>query len=138
MTVQTEGQDGADTANILLHMKQLFQQAKFDVVIVQGGTNDVGMRHEPKEVMRNLEAMYNLAREGGAFLIATTIPEAACDGFDGQVSYSGSVLAEISVTSPRKLLVFIIRKNIFLGWQYPKNILSNFENRSTGELSYIE
>ena len=44
---------------------------------------------------------------------------------------SASVLAETPVRSPRKLFIFIIEKICFLGQSIQKNILFNFENRST-------
>ena len=43
---------------------------------------------------------------------------------------SASFLAELSVSSPQKLFIFISRK-IFSGSKYPKNILFNFEKGST-------
>ena len=46
-------------------------------------------------------------------------------------NYSGSFLAEISVRSPGKLLVFIIYIKMFFISKYPKCVLFNFENRSS-------
>ena len=43
---------------------------------------------------------------------------------------SASFLAEVSVSSPRKLSIFLSKK-IFSGSKYPKNILFNFEKGST-------
>ena len=47
------------------------------------------------------------------------------------VLHSASFLAGISFRSPRKLLIFIILKNIS-GSKYPKKSLFDLENRSTG------
>ena len=46
---------------------------------------------------------------------------------------SASFLAELSVSSPRKLFIFVIKisKKIFSGSKYPTNILFNFEKGST-------
>ena len=48
------------------------------------------------------------------------------------VRSSASFLAEISVKSPRKLFIFITKKNIFSGSKYPRSNLFNFEKGSTG------
>ena len=47
------------------------------------------------------------------------------------VTTSVAVLAEISLRSPRKLFIFIIKKKI-IGSKYPKNKLFNFEKNFTG------
>ena len=51
-------------------------------------------------------------------------------GQPGNFFTSASFLAEISVSSPRKLSIFITQK-IFFGSKYPKNTLFKFENGST-------
>ena len=47
-----------------------------------------------------------------------------------RLSASGSFLAEISVSSPRKLVISLSKK-IFCGSKYPRNNLFYFEKRST-------
>ena len=47
------------------------------------------------------------------------------------VTCSGSFIAEIFLIMPRKLFIFMIKKN-FSGLKYPTNILFNFEKGSTG------
>ena len=46
---------------------------------------------------------------------------------------SPSFLAEISVSSPWTLSIFIIYTNLS-GWKYPKNMSFNFENSTAGDL----
>ena len=46
------------------------------------------------------------------------------------ISTSASLLAELSVSSPQKIL-FLLCKKIFSGSKYPKNILFHFEKGST-------
>ena len=48
-----------------------------------------------------------------------------------RVSSSEAVIAEISVTSPRKIFIFIITKNIYVRSKYPE-INFNFEKSFTG------
>ena len=48
------------------------------------------------------------------------------------VTTSASFLAKILVESPRKNYLFPFSKKDFSGCKYPKNILFDFENRSTG------
>ena len=47
------------------------------------------------------------------------------------VSHSVAVLAEISLRSPRKSFIFIIKKYIFIGSKYPKIIKFIFEKNFT-------
>ena len=48
-------------------------------------------------------------------------------GTAGYMVRSVAVLAVISLTSPRKLFIFIIKKCMCIGSKYPKNKLFNFE-----------
>ena len=46
---------------------------------------------------------------------------------------SDAALADVSVEPPRILFIFILRKYMFFGLKYPKNILFNSENKSTDD-----
>ena len=53
------------------------------------------------------------------------------------VTCSVFILANISVTSPLKLATLIIKKGMFVGSKYPKNVVLIFENKITGPLRAV-
>ena len=94
--------------------------------------SNVVQRESPKNEM---EQLFNSLKASDPKSGLTTCWNSDPSDFGFTYRYvhaSASFLAEISVSSPRKILIFILKKYILSGSKYPTNTLFKFENRSTG------
>jgi lysophospholipase L1-like esterase len=72
-TLINEGMCGATSRGIVTRLFRALQKVSCNLVILAGGTNDLGMVGE-KSIIANLEQGYELCREKKIPLIITTIP----------------------------------------------------------------
>ncbi|MBA5870542.1 MAG: hypothetical protein GDA68_11180 [Nitrospira sp. CR2.1] len=65
---------GEVTGEMVLRFRAAVLDRRPQVVIVLGGTNDLGWNADPAEVMRNLLKMYELARANSIVPVPVTVP----------------------------------------------------------------
>lgn len=71
--ITNEGICGDTSRGIVLRLSQLLQSNHYDLVILAGGTNDLGMAGE-KQVVENLQKGYETCRARNISLVAPSIP----------------------------------------------------------------
>ncbi|MGH7165605.1 MAG: SGNH/GDSL hydrolase family protein [Nitrospiraceae bacterium] len=79
-TVAVSGICGEVTGDMVLRFRQDVLRHDPASVVVLGGSNDLGWRARPAEIMRNLLKMYALARAAGIRLVAVTVPSVRLAG----------------------------------------------------------
>lgn len=72
--VAVSGICGEVTGDMVLRFRQDVLRHHPASVVVLGGSNDLGWRTRPAEIMRNLLKMYASARAAGIRLVAVTVP----------------------------------------------------------------
>lgn len=65
---------GEVTGEMLLRFRASVLDRRPRVVIILGGTNDLGWHADPAEIMRNLLKMYELARANAIVPVPVTVP----------------------------------------------------------------
>eukprot|EP00927_Polykrikos_kofoidii_P045599 TRINITY_DN39638_c0_g1_i1.p1 TRINITY_DN39638_c0_g1~~TRINITY_DN39638_c0_g1_i1.p1 ORF type:complete len:243 (+),score=50.35 TRINITY_DN39638_c0_g1_i1:62-790(+) len=74
--VVNAGFSGERTAQMLDRLPLFLKpEAKIEVVIILGGTNDLGSGVEPKRIVKQLIQLHEMAHEAGAITGVLTIPE---------------------------------------------------------------
>jgi len=68
-----EGVCGDTSRGIVFRLTQALETTRYDLVILAGGTNDLGMTSE-KQVLKNLEEGYETCRKREIPLVAPSIP----------------------------------------------------------------
>jgi lysophospholipase L1-like esterase len=68
-----EGVCGDTSRGIVFRLTQALETTNYDLVILAGGTNDLGMTSE-KQILKNLEEGYETCRKREIALIAPSIP----------------------------------------------------------------
>jgi len=71
--ITNDGICGDTSRGIVLRLLDALETMQPDLVILAGGTNDLGMTRE-KEIFKNLEEGYEVCRKRKILLIATSIP----------------------------------------------------------------
>jgi len=72
--IEVSGVCGELTADMAMRYRRDVLERKPDLVVILGGTNDLGWNARPEEIMRNLLKMYEQARGAGIRLMAVTVP----------------------------------------------------------------
>ena len=65
---------GEVTGEMVLRFRAAVLDRRPQVVIILGGTNDLGWNADPAEIMRNLLKMYELARANSVVPVPVTVP----------------------------------------------------------------
>jgi len=79
-----EGVCGDTSRGIVLRLLYALETMNYDLVIVAGGTNDLGMISE-KQILKNLENGYKKCREREIALIVPSIPPISLDEYASRV-----------------------------------------------------
>ena len=72
--VEVSGICGEVTGEMLLRFRAAVLDRRPRIVIILGGTNDLGWNADPGEIMRNLIKMYELARAASITPVPVTVP----------------------------------------------------------------
>jgi lysophospholipase L1-like esterase len=80
-----EGVCGDTSRGITTRLIRALQTMTCNLVILAGGTNDIGMIREDA-ISENLEKGYDVCREKNAKLIVTTVPPISLPGYDAPVT----------------------------------------------------
>jgi lysophospholipase L1-like esterase len=75
-----EGMCGDTARGIVMRLQQTLKTASYDLVILAGGTNDLGMTGE-EQIFYNLRTGYDACREKGIPLISPGIPPISMTGY---------------------------------------------------------
>ncbi len=81
-TVVVSGICGELTGEMVLRFSRDVLDRHPAVVIILGGTNDLGWNAQPPEIMRNLSTLYGRARSAGIIPVPVTVPSIRADGAD--------------------------------------------------------
>jgi lysophospholipase L1-like esterase len=79
-----EGMCGDTARGIVIRLQHALKTSAFNLVILSGGTNDLGMIEEA-QIFNNLQAGYESCREKGLPVIAPGIPPIRIDGYETRV-----------------------------------------------------
>ncbi|KAJ3047192.1 hypothetical protein HDU99_009561, partial [Rhizoclosmatium hyalinum] len=75
---------------------------KFDVVVILGGTNDLGYQQSPAKVVASLRTLWTLALGSGAVVIAMTVPEWVQNGKAfGRVEELNQLIRQDCLSTPK-------------------------------------
>lgn len=77
--VEVSGICGEVTGEMVLRFRAAVLERRPQVVIILGGTNDLGWNAGPAEIMRNLTKMYELARASSIVPVPVTVPSIRVD-----------------------------------------------------------
>ncbi|MGC3975749.1 MAG: GDSL-type esterase/lipase family protein [Nitrospira sp.] len=77
--VEVSGICGETTGEMVLRFRRAVLERQPQMVIILGGTNDLGWNADPAEIMRNLIKMYELARASSIVPVPVTIPSIRVD-----------------------------------------------------------
>ena len=77
--VETSGICGEVTGEMVLRFRADVLDRRPQMVIILGGTNDLGWNANPMEIMRNLTKMYELARGASIVPVPVTVPSIRVD-----------------------------------------------------------
>jgi lysophospholipase L1-like esterase len=77
--VEISGICGEVTGEMVLRFRTHVLDRHPQVVIILGGTNDLGWNAHPAEIMRNLTKMYELARAASIVPVPVTVPSVRVD-----------------------------------------------------------
>lgn len=72
--VRVSGICGELTSEMAMRFRRDVMQQQPSHVVLLGGTNDLGWKAQPADIMRNLSKMYELARVSGIIPIPVTVP----------------------------------------------------------------
>jgi len=79
-----EGMCGDTARGIVIRLQHALKTSSFNLVILAGGTNDLGMIEEA-QIFNNLQAGYAACRQKGLSVIAPGIPPIRIDGYETKV-----------------------------------------------------
>ena len=71
------GAPGELASMMYSRLKTILNEGEYDIVVILGGTNDIGWGHDVEQVYRDLERLWGLALGKGADTVACTIPPIA-------------------------------------------------------------
>ncbi|ORY42041.1 SGNH hydrolase [Rhizoclosmatium globosum] len=75
---------------------------KFDVVVILGGTNDLGYQQPPPKVVTSLRTLWTLALGSGAVVVAMTVPEWVQNGKAfGRVEELNQLIRQDCLSTPK-------------------------------------
>lgn len=77
--VEVSGICGETTGEMVLRFRRAVLERCPQMVIILGGTNDLGWNADPAEIMRNLIKMYELARASSIVPVPVTVPSIRAD-----------------------------------------------------------
>ncbi|HQV10193.1 MAG TPA: GDSL-type esterase/lipase family protein [Nitrospira sp.] len=77
--VEVSGICGETTGEMVLRFRRAVLERCPQMVIILGGTNDLGWNADPSEIMRNLIKMYELARASSIVPVPVTVPSIRVD-----------------------------------------------------------
>ncbi len=77
--VEVSGICGETTGEMVLRFRRAVLEPCPQIVIILGGTNDLGWNADPSEIMRNLIKMYELARASSIVPVPVTVPSIRVD-----------------------------------------------------------
>lgn len=77
--VEVSGICGEVTGEMVLRFRAAVLDRRPQMVIILGGTNDLGWNADPAEIMRNLTKMYELARASSITPVPVTVPSIRVD-----------------------------------------------------------
>lgn len=77
--VEVSGICGETTGEMVLRFRRAVLERSPQMVIILGGTNDLGWNADPAEIMRNLIKMYELARASSIVPVPVTVPSIRVD-----------------------------------------------------------
>jgi lysophospholipase L1-like esterase len=69
-----QGVPGELAQHMYGRLEQLLQQERYDVVIILGGSNDIGWGYPVHTIFKILTTLWSLARGNGARVVACTVP----------------------------------------------------------------
>ncbi|GAB1724871.1 MAG: hypothetical protein GDA65_12770 [Nitrospira sp. CR1.1] len=72
--VEVSGICGEVTGEMVLRFRTAVLERRPQMVIILGGTNDLGWNADPAEIMRNLTKLYELARASSIVPVPVTVP----------------------------------------------------------------
>lgn len=72
--VEISGVCGEVTGEMVLRFRDAVLHRHPQIVIILGGTNDLGWNADPQEIMRNLTKMFELARAASITPVPVTVP----------------------------------------------------------------
>lgn len=77
--VEISGICGEVTGEMVLRFRTAVLERRPQMVIILGGTNDLGWNADPAEIMRNLTKMYELSRASSIVPVPVTVPSIRVD-----------------------------------------------------------
>ncbi len=77
--VEVSGICGEVTGEMVLRFRAAVLERRPQMVIILGGTNDLGWNAGPAEILRNLTKMYELARASSIVPVPVTVPSIRVD-----------------------------------------------------------
>lgn len=77
--VEVSGICGETTGEMVLRFRAAVLDRRPHMVIILGGTNDLGWNADPAEIMRNLTKMYESARASSIVPVPVTVPSLRVD-----------------------------------------------------------
>ena len=77
--VEVSGICGETTGEMVLRFRRAVLERHPQMVIILGGTNDLGWNADPAEIMRNLIKMYESARASSIVPVPVTVPSIRVD-----------------------------------------------------------
>ena len=101
-TFINEGMCGDTARGIVMRLQQALTTSSFHLVILAGGTNDLGMTSE-EQIFNNLRAGYEACREKGIPLIAAGIPPISMAGYGARVTDLNSRIKNYTGQHPEVL-----------------------------------
>jgi lysophospholipase L1-like esterase len=103
-TFMNEGMCGDTARGIVMRLQQALNTASFDLIILAGGTNDLGMVAE-EQIFNNLRTGYAACREKGIPLIAAGIPPISMAGYATRVTELNSRIKNYTERHPDVVFV---------------------------------
>jgi lysophospholipase L1-like esterase len=101
-TLINEGMCGDTARGIVMRLLQALNTSSFHLVILAGGTNDLGMTSE-EQIFSNLRTGYEACREKGIPLIAAGIPPISMAGYAARVTDLNSRIKNYTGQHPEVL-----------------------------------
>ncbi len=92
--VAVSGICGEVTGDMVLRFRQDVLRHHPASVVVLGGSNDLGWRARPAEIMRNLLKMYTLALAAGIRPVAVTVPSVRLTGGVQEARWTEELIAQ--------------------------------------------
>ena len=91
--VEVSGICGETTGEMVLRFRAAVLNRRPQMVIILGGTNDLGWNADPSEIMRNLIKMYESARASSIVPVPVTVPSIRVE-LDGENPEAASWVAQ--------------------------------------------